>query len=82
MRTTSKASPNLCLAAQSYHTTGAQWLIIMWTAKRDHLQGIVSKVTLQVSQASTLRDNIQIRSGREQETLLGEGFCAELREMS
>lgn len=55
-------SSNLHFAGRSYHTAGAQNLINIWVAG-EHLHGSGSKVTLEISQASRLRESFQIRSG-------------------
>lgn len=49
MGTVAVASPNLCLAALSYHTAGALYLIIIWMSG-GHLQGTMSKFTFKISQ--------------------------------
>lgn len=63
MVTVTISSSNLHLASQSYYAAGAQYLIIIWTSKGDHLQGTMSMVTLKMRQASRLTDNFQIISG-------------------
>lgn len=79
-----ETSCNLSLESLSYHIAGAQYLIshgqhggtICWE---------LSKVTLKISQVSMLIDSIKKSSGREQESLLGEGsplFVSELRMLS
>lgn len=69
METAAGASPHLCLAAQSYHTAGAQCLLD-GQRQREHRQESVSKGTLEIGQASRLRDRFHIKSGRKQEALL------------
>lgn len=64
---TSKYSEYVLFAIGSSALSPGRWkyLIIRWTAEGKHLQGTVSKVTLNIRQASMLRDICQIRSGRE-----------------
>lgn len=78
MKTVAGSSLNLCLAAQSYHKAGTKYLTVIW----GHFQ---VTVTLQKNHISRLRNIFQLRSGREQEALLGKEnspFWAELRELS
>lgn len=72
METAAGALPHLCLAAQSYHTAGAQCLSD-GQRQGEHRQESVSEATLKIGQASKLRDSFHIKSGREPEALLGGG---------
>lgn len=69
METVAGVSPNLHLAAWSYHTAGAQYLMIIWTtgswgggSEREAFAGNYARGH-KLSQASKIRDSFQIRSG-------------------
>lgn len=65
MRTAVVVSLSWHVAAGSYHTVGAQYLIIIGIAEvgRKAFAGTMSKVILRVSQTYRLRDSFQIRPG-------------------
>lgn len=74
IRTAVGTSPKMRLAARSYHrdpSTMSDYCV--WQQGERICRELPSRVTPKISQASRLRDSLQIRSRREKETTVGGG---------